>query len=142
MASSQVARLNGFPKVRRANPARRSSHFLAQGLSNSETPPKKVGFSKPKPGSQIKTLRRAQMPEGFCADAFFGASPVVASALGFRLGATLANSLTLNTALRFPKAPPELSTWRRIGTFYLALTEISSILWWPGEYHLCPICAI
>jgi DNA replication protein DnaC len=62
------------------------SRLMAQGLRSSETPPKKVRFEHPKTKPSVSDC--AAKSEGLFADAFFGASPVVASALGIRLGAT------------------------------------------------------
>jgi hypothetical protein len=59
---------------------------------------------------------------GFPADAFFGASPVVASALGFRLGATPRGPF--NITRTFADGPPKgtfLLCWGR-GHFYFAAT--------------------
>ena len=72
---------------------------------------------KPKPSGSNSAARGLSV-----ADAFFGASPVVASALGIRLGATprgrFHSSPSLSTLLR----KPDISTWQRLGHFYLALT--------------------
>ena len=56
------------------------------------------------------------------ADAFFGASPVVASALGFRSGATPHGRVQSNISFLGKPLKTELSIWHEIGTFYLALT--------------------
>jgi hypothetical protein len=59
---------------------------------------------------------------GLVADAFFGASPVVASALGIRLGATPRGRFHSKPS---PSALPhkeDISTLLGIGHFYLALT--------------------
>ena len=103
---------------RRAKSARRSVAF------NSPRPPLLRGStkesmpSKPKPsdGDFVAATR------GSVADAFFGASPVVASALGIRSGATPRGQNQPNIAL--PGRPPEqdISTLPGIGRFYFALT--------------------
>src|SRR5487761_197649 len=73
-------------KERRAKPARRSFAF------NRPRPPLLGDFTKEsrRGKTKNKTLcrRLRHRSEGLLADAFFGASPVVASALGIRLGAT------------------------------------------------------
>ena len=75
--------------------ARQSSRSLAQG------PPLLTDFTKEMPlffALKSKTLRGRRAPpaaEGCIADAFFGASPVVASALGIRSGATPCGCLTV-----------------------------------------------
>src|ERR1700738_2249119 len=61
--------------------------FKVQGLRSSETPPKKTVTSKSK--SKSKPLSPNHRTQGRSAVAFFGASPVVASALDIRAGATL-----------------------------------------------------
>ena len=97
------------------------SRCIAQGLRSSETPPKKGGLEIQKQ-NPLKRLCRLTPLRGFWADAFFGASPVVASALGIRLGATLADDSTLTRAfVRSGEKGTFLLCWKR-GHFYFALT--------------------
>ena len=84
MLAAEHRRRNERQTERRANPARRSLAF------HSPRPPRLRNFtkesvtSKPKPsdGDFVAAIR------GSVADAFFGASSIVASALGIRSGAT------------------------------------------------------
>ena len=55
-------------------------------------------------------------------DAFFGASPVVASALGIRSGATPRGPIHITTPLRNDTLKPDISTLPELGHFYFALT--------------------
>jgi hypothetical protein len=73
--------------------------------------------TKPSEGDSVATS------EGLLADAFFGASPVVASALGIRLGATLRGRFHSKPSPSTLLRKPDISTWQRLGHFYLALTE-------------------
>ena len=73
-------------KERRAKTARRFSRFLAQGLRSSETSPKKVGVRFGWWKAEPSVAGFAADCGGSVADAFFGASPVVASALDLRVG--------------------------------------------------------
>jgi hypothetical protein len=59
---------------------------------------------------------------GLLADAFFGASPVVASALGIRSGATPRGRHQRTTASPSPRSKQDISTLLGIGHFYFALT--------------------
>jgi hypothetical protein len=59
---------------------------------------------------------------GFWADAFFGASPVVASALGIRLGATPRGRFDSNTHFRAARRKVTFLLCRKRGHFYFALT--------------------
>ena len=59
---------------------------------------------------------------GSDADAFFGASPVVASALGIRSGATPGGRIHPNICLPTLLCKADISTWQTTGHFYLALT--------------------
>lgn len=82
-------------------------------------------FLKPKPSDDdgIAATR------GSDADAFFGASPVVASALDFRLGRDpLADRRQYNTAVGSHLQKPELFTLQKSGTFHFALTNGESLL--------------
>lgn len=71
-------------KERRAKPARRSFAFCSPRpqFLGSLTKESELGKTKPSTGGFLAPSR------GLLADAFFGASSVVASALGIRLGAT------------------------------------------------------
>ena len=60
--------------------------------------------------------------EGSIADASFGASPVVASALGAVPGATPARLIETTTGGAHRRSKPELSTLLGTGSFYFALT--------------------
>jgi len=82
-----------------------------------------IFFLKPKPSAKHRGVGR-----GFVADAFFGASPVVASALGIRSGATprgRIHSIIHPSALRRKE---DISTWRKSGHFYLALTVCQTLV--------------
>jgi hypothetical protein len=109
---------NKKQRERRAKPARRSFAFysprpqLLKGLT------KESMGSKPKPsdGDFVAAIR------GSVADAFFGASPVVTSALGIRSGATPGGRIHSKP---HPSALPrkeDISTLLGIGHFYFALT--------------------
>jgi hypothetical protein len=78
-----------------------------------------IFFLKPKPsdGDFVAAIR------GSVADAFFGASPVVASALGIRLGATPRERIqpTIHPSALLRKE--DISTLLGIGHFYFALTR-------------------
>ena len=132
-------------KERRAKAARRSSRWIAQW------PPLLRDFTKERPlknsdcmftenAASTKVGKHPCMPTGdgrpdekpsggHCAPEglppmrFFGASPVVASALGIRLGATPRGRLDSNTHLRQPiQKGTFLLCWRG-GHFYFALTD-------------------
>jgi hypothetical protein len=72
--------------------------------------------AKPSDGDFVATIR------GSVADAFFGASPVVASALGIRSGATPRGRHQRNTASPGRLSKQDISTLPGIGHFYFALT--------------------
>ena len=118
MRAVEQAPRNKKQKERRAKPARRSFAFqsprpqLLKGLT------KESMSSKPKPsdGDFVAAIR------GSVADAFFGASPVVASASGIRSGATPRGRIHSKP---HPSALPrkeDISTLLGIGHFYFALT--------------------
>jgi hypothetical protein len=109
-------------KERRAKAARRPSRFLAQGLRSSETSPKKVGVCFGWWKAEPSVTGFAADHGGSAADAFFGASPVVASALGARSGATPRGQIHLTTPLRNQPLIPDISTLPELGHFYFALT--------------------
>jgi hypothetical protein len=58
-------------------------------------------------------------------DAFFGASPVVASASGIRSGATPRGRIHINTPRPAVPSKQDISTLLGIGHFYFALTRPS-----------------
>ena len=114
---------NKKQKERRAKPARRSCAFKSPRPQLLKGSTKESVTSKPKPseGDFVATLR------GSLADAFFGASPVVASALSIRSGATPRGRIHSKP---HPSALPpkeDISTLLGIGHFYFALTvDLSS----------------
>ena len=110
-------------KERRAKAARRSFAFYSPRPPLLRDFTKEILCSKTKPSEGDFVADR-----GFIADAFFGASPVVASALGIRSGATPRGRVHTNTPL--PKSPSkqDISTLLGIGHFYFALT-------WRGTGH-------
>ena len=79
---------------------------------------------------QVKTLKPkpsdgdfVAATRGLIADAFFGASSVVASAVDLRQERDLpADRIQTNTHPFSARPKPDISTWQRIGHFYLALT--------------------
>jgi hypothetical protein len=86
-------------------------------------------FTKEKGHGQDKTQDQPQKPSdgvattrGCVADAFFGASPVVASALGAAPGATPARLIEPTMGGSRGHSKPGLSTLLRTGSFYFALT--------------------
>ena len=109
---------NKKQKDRRAKPARRSFAFksprpqLLKGSTKESTRSK----SKPSDGDFIAAIR------GSGADAFFGASPVVASALGIRSGATPRGRIHFKPAPSALLRKEDISTLLGIGHFYFALT--------------------
>jgi hypothetical protein len=112
-------------KDRRAKPARRDFALY------SPRPPLLRDFTKESMGdSKSKTLCWAASPRsrGLQADAFFGASPVVASALGIRLGATPRGRHQATTAPLGPPSKQDISTLLGIGHFYFALTTFAACL--------------
>jgi hypothetical protein len=72
---------------------------------------------KPKPSDDDFVGTR-----GLVADAFFGASPVVASALGIRLGATPRGRFQPNMPSPAEPEKGDILIWQRMGHFHLALT--------------------
>ena len=79
--------------------------------------PKQASKAKPS-GGDFAAAR------GFLADASFGASPVVASALGATPDATPAWRIEHTTAVANDHPKPELSTLPQTGSFYFALTRV------------------
>ena len=119
MHAVEQAPRNKKQKERRAKPARRSFAFHSPRPQLLKGPTKESMSSKPKPsdGDFVAAIR------GSVADAFFGASPVVASALGIRSGATPRGRIHSKP---HPSALPrkeDISTLLGIGHFYFALTQ-------------------
>src|ERR1035437_3086350 len=118
MRAVEHRRRNERQMDRPAKPARRSLAF------NSPRPPLLKGStkesitSKPKPsdGDFVAAIG------GSVADAFFGASPVVASALGIRSGATPHGRHQRTMDLPDLPSKQDISTLLGIGHFYFALT--------------------
>ena len=110
---------NKKQEERRAKPARRCFAFKSPRPRLLKGSTKESMRSKPKPsdGDFVAVIR------GSIADAFFGASPVVASALGIRPGATPRGRIHSKP---HPSALPrkeDISTLLGIGHFYFALTR-------------------
>ena len=120
MLAVEHQRRNQRQMERRAKAARRSLAF------NSPRPPllksstKESMTSKPKPsdGDFVAAIG------GSVADAFFGASPVVASALGIRSGATPRGRIHSNPTPSALLRKADISTLLGIGHFYFALTRL------------------
>jgi hypothetical protein len=108
-------------KERRANTARRSLAFYSPRpqLLGGITKESMILFLKPKPsdGDFVAATR------GSVADAFFGASPVVASALGSRSGATPRGRIHPKPSPSALRRKEDISTLLGIGHFYFALTR-------------------
>jgi len=105
-------------KERRAKAARRSLAFDSPRPPLLRSSTKESRPSKPRPseGDFVAAFR------GSVADAFFGASPVVASALGIRLGATPRGRLHSKPHPSALSRKEDISTLLGIGHFYFALT--------------------
>ena len=120
MHGVELQRRTKSKKERRAKPARRSLAFYSPRplLLRDFTKESMILFLKPKPsdGDFIGLTR------GSVADAFFGASPVVASALGIRLGATPRGRLHCKPSPSTLRRKEDISTLLGIGHFYFALT--------------------
>jgi len=109
---------------RRAKPARRSIAL------NSPRPPLLKGPTKESVTAETKPRTPTKPADGDCvaatsgsvADAFFGASPVVASALGIRSGATPRGPHQPTTASPSRLSKQDISTLLGVGHFYFALT--------------------
>jgi hypothetical protein len=88
-----------------------------QGQSQSQSQPQPQPH-KSKPSDDDFATR------GLSADAFFGASPVVASALDLRVGRDpFADHIQTNRHFFSARPKPDISTLQRIGHFYFALTR-------------------
>ena len=110
-------------KVRRAKAARRSLAFYSPRpqLLRDSTKESMLLFLKPKPSDSdfVAATRGSSV-----ADAFFGASPVVASALGIRLGATPRGRCHCKPSPSTLRRKEDISTLLAIGHFYFALTWV------------------
>jgi hypothetical protein len=119
MRAVEYSRRNKNQKERRAKPARRPFAFnsprpqLLKGFTKESMPLK----SKPSDGDFVAAIG------GSVADAFFGASPVVASALGIRSGATPRGRIYSNPTPSALLRKADISTLLGIGHFYFALTH-------------------
>jgi hypothetical protein len=112
------------------------SRCIAQGLRSSKAPPKKVCLAESEPsGGNFPAATR-----GLMADAFFGASPVVATALGIRSGATPRGRHQRTMASPTPRSKQDISTLLGIGHFCFALTGADCFRTpreRPGRVHRC-----
>src|ERR1035437_6154150 len=122
MRATEHRRRNQRQMERRAKPARRSLAFHSPRPPLLKGSTKESMTSKPKPSDGDFAAIR-----GSVADAFFGASPVVASALGIRLGATPRGRHQRTTASPGPGSEWDISTLLGIGHFYFALTGVATI---------------
>jgi hypothetical protein len=118
MRAVEQAPRNKKQKERRAKPARRSFAFHSPRPQLLKGPTKESMSSKPKPSDGDFVVAIG----GSVADAFFGASPVVASALGIRSGATPRGRHQRIMASRGFPSKQDISTLLGIGHFYFALT--------------------
>jgi hypothetical protein len=117
-----TAKVGNVNSERRAKAARRSSRFNAQSLRSGVSPVAVCIHNR-------KALRAQQAGKPGCHRALGGLVPTasgansVASALGFRSGATPFGHDHTNTTFRQPSSKPDISIWQRRGHFYLALTS-------------------
>src|SRR5271157_1113481 len=118
MRAVEQAPRNKKQKERRAKPARRSFAFHSPRPQLLKGPTKESMSSKPKPADGDF----AAAISGSVADAFFGASSVVASALGIRSGATPRGRIYSNPTPSALLRKADISTLLGIGHFYFALT--------------------
>src|SRR5271157_1886536 len=118
-------------KERRAKPARRSFAFHSPRppLLRGSTKESMTSKAKPSDGDFVAAIG------GSVADAFFGASPVVASALGIRSGATPGGRHQRNAASPGRLSIQDISTLLGIGHFYFALTDRRATR--PARVLLC-----
>ncbi len=107
-------------KERRAKAARRSFALYSPRPQLLRDFTKETGGGKTKP-SGVELLA---VTGGLIADAFFGASPVVASALGIRSGATPRGRIHTTTPSPAGPSKQDISTLLGIGHFYFALTAV------------------
>jgi hypothetical protein len=119
MPAAECSLRNERQKERRAKAARRS--FALYG----PRPQLLRDFTKETGKIKNKTLWGELLAaRGWMTDAFFGASPVVASALGIRSGATPRGRLQPITPLPARPSKQDISTLLGIGHFYFALTTL------------------
>ena len=116
-------KVTAINKESRAKAARRLRVESAQGLRSSETSPNKVGVCFGWWKAEPSVTGCAADRGGFATDAFFGASPVVASALGIRSGATPCECDQTNMPSKIKRTKPELLTLQKTGSFHFALTR-------------------
>ena len=118
MLAAEYRRRNERQMERRAKPARRSLAFHSSRPPLLRGSTKESMLLKPKPrdGDFVAAIT------GSVADAFFGASPVVASALGIRSGATPRGPHQPTTASPSRLSKQDISTLLGVGHFYFALT--------------------
>ena len=120
MRAAEYRRRNERQMERRAKPARRSLalHSPRPPLLRGST--KESMLLKPNPcdGDFVAAIT------GSVADAFFGASPVVASALGIRLGSPPRGRHQRTTDPPGRLSKQDISTLLGIGHFYFALTPV------------------
>src|SRR5579862_338667 len=124
--------LGGMKPVRRAKPARRSSRLKMQSLRSEVSPAaervpnrKALRASRPVDPSYLVALEglRRLLPE-----------PTPSPRLCInRLGATPSGHVHPNMPSRFCPSKPDISTWHRLGHFYLALTRSSPATILPGS---------
>jgi len=129
MPAAECNSRNERQKERRAKAARRA--FARYG----PRPQLLRDFTKETGEIKNKTLWGDLLaaPRGSMTDAFFGASPVVASALGIRSGATPRGRLQPSTPLPADPSKQDISTLLGIGHFYFALT---------GGYVCCDVFTV
>jgi hypothetical protein len=115
---------NKKQKERRAQPARRSLAFNSPRpqLLGGSTKESRGSTPKPAEGDSVASL------SGSVADAFFGASPVVASALGIRSGATPRGRIHSKPTPSALLHKADISTLLGIGHFYFALTVLKILV--------------
>src|ERR1035437_1863758 len=118
MRATEHRRRNQRQMERRAKPARRSLAFHSPRPPLLKGSTKESMTSKPKPSDGDFAAIR-----GSVADAFFGASPVVASALGIRLGSPPRGRHQRTTDPPGRLSKQDISTLLGIAHFYFALTR-------------------
>src|SRR3974390_1137219 len=121
MRAVDLRRQTENQKERRSKSARRSLAFYSPRPQLLRGSTKESITSKPKPsdGDFVAAIR------GSVADAFFGASPVVASASGIRSGATPRGQIHSNPHPSALLRKADISTLLGIGHFYFALTRFT-----------------
>src|SRR5260370_16360068 len=102
-----------------------------QGQSQSQSQPQ----PQPQPQPKSKPSDDDFAIRGLSADAFFGASPVVASALDLHVGRDpFADHIQTNRLFFSARPKPDISTLQRIGHFYFPLTGYRPF---PTRYYRC-----